>query len=137
MGRNSRKLQRAYVVPYGRLKELLSFDGRRDLVLAPEQVLNAIKLLLRGVEVDETWYLNEYADVKEAVNQGAFRSARHHFIENGYFEERRPFPVVVDDDWYGRAYPDVAEGVEFGEISSFQEHFEMYGEREGRFPSED
>ena len=93
--------------------------------------------MLRGVRVDEDWYLRQYPDVGEAIAKGVFRSAKHHFIESGYFECRRSARVVVDEDWYSRAYPDVGESVEFGEMSSCQEHFDRYGEDEGRLPVQD
>jgi hypothetical protein len=138
MNRKAHVAPRAYLLPYSRLKQSLQLDeGSESIVLTAEQIRNAVKLLLRGVEVDEAWYLNEYQDVRDAIAQGNFRSGKHHFIENGYFEGRRPCCIMVDDDWYGRAYPDVSEGLEFGEVSSYQEHFEQYGEKEGRFPVEE
>jgi hypothetical protein len=125
-------------MPYLRFMEALDInESDQDIGVTTERLRNAIKLILRGIEVDEDWYLKQYPDVKEAISRGVFRSGKHHFVENGYFEGRRPYRVVVDEEWYGRAYPDVNEGLEFGEVSSFQEHFELYGEKEGRLPSED
>jgi hypothetical protein len=131
--------QYAYLIPYARLRELLDFSGgdQQSVVLSPDRVAHAVKMLLRAVQVDEDWYLRQHPDVREAVAKGAFRSAKHHFTESGYFEGRKPARVFVDEEWYGRAYPDVSESVEFGELGSCQEHFDRYGESEGRLPAED
>jgi hypothetical protein len=129
----------AYLIPYARLRELLGYGGgdHQSVVLSPDRLENAVKMMLRAVQVDEDWYLKQYPDVREAVAKGIFRSAKHHFVESGYFEGRKPARVFVDEEWYGRAYPDVSESVEFGELGSCQEHFDRYGESEGRLPAED
>ena len=131
--------QYAYLIPYTRLRELLDFrgDDQESVVLSPDRLEQAVKMLLRAVQVDEDWYLRQHPDVREAVAKGTFRSAKHHFTESGYFEGRKPARVLVDEEWYGRAYPDVSESVEFGELRSCQEHFDRYGENEGRLPAED
>lgn len=131
--------QPAYLIPYSRFREVLGFgceDGQTGL-LSEDRLQQAVRMLLRGVCFDEDWYLRQYPDVKEAVANGVFRSAKQHFVESGYFEGRRPARVVVDENWYSRAYPDVGESVEFGETSSCQEHFDRYGEGEGRLPVQD
>lgn len=131
--------QRAYLIPYSRLRELLGFgpDDAQPILLSTDRLQQAVRMLLRAVHVDEDWYEEQYPDVRDAVAKGIFRSAKHHFIESGYFEGRRPARVVVDENWYSRAYPDVNESVEFGEMSSCQEHFDRYGESEGRLPAQD
>jgi hypothetical protein len=131
--------QYTYLIPYVRLRELLGFDGndKPSVVLSWDQLQHAVRMLVRAVHVDEDWYVKQNPDVKEAIAKGVFRSAKHHFIESGYFEGRKPAPVLVDEEWYARAYPDVGESVEFGEISTCQEHFDRYGESEGRLPAED
>jgi hypothetical protein len=139
MKRGAQRRQNAHLIPYARLRELLGFnpDAAQPVLLSPEDLQQVVRLLLRAVHVDEDWYLRQHPDVKEAVAKGVFRSAKHHFIESGYFEGRRPARVIVDEEWYGRAYPDVSESIEFGELASCQEHFDRYGESEGRLPSED
>jgi hypothetical protein len=130
--------QHAYLIPYGRLRELLGLKPDDEpVVLSSECLQQAMRMLLRAVHVDEDWYVRQYPDVRDAVARGVFRSAKHHFIESGYFEGRKPARVIVDEEWYGRAYPDVSESVEFGELNSCQEHFDRYGESEGRLPAED
>jgi hypothetical protein len=70
------------------------------------------------------------------MQRGEFKSAKHHFVENGYFEGRRPHKFEIDEEWYLVTYPDVADGIEAGHIASAQEHFISNGYAEGRLPSE-
>lgn len=43
------------------------------------------------VTVDETWYVSQYPDVKEAIGSGYF-TAQQHFDRSGYREGRLPYP---------------------------------------------
>jgi hypothetical protein len=79
-----------------------------------ENLIRMIKLLLSAIEVDEAWYIKQYPDVSEAIAQGKIKSASQHFVDNGYFEGRLPFPIEVDETWYQKEYPDVAESVRKG-----------------------
>jgi hypothetical protein len=135
----AQRRQYAYLISYARLRELLGFAPNDDepVVLNDARLQHAVRMLLRAVHVDEDWYGRQNPDVKEAIAKGVFRSAKHHFVESGYFEGRKPAPVLVDEEWYKQAYPDVSESVEFGELGSCQEHFDRYGEGEGRLPAED
>lgn len=63
-------------------------------------------------------------------------SARQHFLDDGYFEGRLPFPMPVDERWYLEHYPDVAESVRKGVVGSAEQHFAEDGYREGRLPYE-
>jgi hypothetical protein len=128
-----------YIMPYKRAMRELGLDPLAvpdTISLSRENLTWLFKILLRGVDVDEEWYRSAYPDVDAAIKGGAYKSAKHHFVENGYFEGRRPGKVVVNQDWYKQAYPDIADGVEFGEINSCQEHFDQHGEAEGRLPRE-
>jgi hypothetical protein len=62
------------------------------------------------------------------------QSARQHFLSDGYFEGRRPFPIIVDEKWYLATNPDVADSIRAGIVASAQEHFDKDGYREGRLP---
>jgi len=99
-----------------------------------EQFIAFLTVILRGVPFNEKWYLASYPDIAEAVRSGHFRSAKDHFVEHGYREDRHPERVVVDEKWYKSEYPDIAESVEVGEIKSCQDHFDLHGQSEGRFP---
>ncbi|MGY4509111.1 hypothetical protein [Bradyrhizobium sp. USDA 3650] len=126
-----------YVPPYSILLDSLGVGTLSDttrLSVSGKDVREMIRHLLKGVPVSETWYRRTYPDVDEAIQSGDYKSAKHHFVENGYFEGRRPGPVAVDEDWYLSTYPDVAHGIESGEISSPQQHFLTHGYAEGRLP---
>lgn len=128
-----------FVVPYRVILETLEIKSdahSAEIHLNGEQFKTAIKSVLRGVKIDEVWYRQTYRDVDQAIKAGVYKSAKHHFVEDGYFEGRRPGMAIVDEDWYLSKYPDVAEGIETGEISSCQDHFENDGEQEGRLPQE-
>ncbi len=98
-------------------------------------LLQIISLLLRSAEVDESWYLEQYPHLAEALKGGDISSARSHFIHSGYFEGRLPNAPEVDEAWYLERYPDVAEGIAQGKIESARQHFIEYGYEEGRFCS--
>jgi len=120
------------------LKQKLSIvtvNGQLKVNNTYDEFLDIIRLILRSVPVDETWYLAEYPDIAEAVAAGEVKSARHHFIDSGYFEGRLPSALVVDEAWYLSEYPDVAEGIERGEIQSARQHFLEHGYEEGRSPA--
>jgi hypothetical protein len=128
-----------YVMPFKRAIQELGIDPTaipETVSLSREKLEWLIKILLRALEVDEKWYRTTYPDVDAAIKDGSYKSAKHHFVEDGYFEGRRPGRVLVDERWYKLTYPDIVEGIEFGEITSCQEHFEEYGEAEGRLPRE-
>jgi hypothetical protein len=57
-----------------------------------------LRSVLRGIYVDEEWYLRQSPGVEEAIWSGTFKSAKHHFPQNGYFEGRRPGYCQVDED---------------------------------------
>jgi hypothetical protein len=61
-------------------------------------------------------------------------SAKQHFMEDGFFEGRLPFPMPVDERWYLEENADVAESVRKGVVGSGQQHFTEDGYREGRLP---
>lgn len=93
-------------------------------------------LALQHVPVDENYYRLLYPDVGEAVDKGLLTSARHHYIEFGYFENRLPFRIEVDEEFYLRSYPDVRAAVDVGRLPSAQFHFDRLGYNEGRLPRE-
>ena len=130
---------KGYVVPFAIIMKMLAVqsDGApRTVRIEYERLLDAIRALVRAAPVDEDWYLRTYPDVAEAISEGQFKSAKHHFVANGYLEGRRPFDVQIDEAWYLATYPDVARCVEHGEIGSAREHFARHGYDEGRLPSE-
>ena len=75
-----------------------------------------------------------YEDIGSAAKAGNIRSSKQHFVDDGYFEGRLPFPILVDERWYLAENPDVAESIRKGVVVSAQDHFDRDGYREGRIP---
>ncbi len=119
-----------------RAVDISTVRGELRVNVSYENFVNILKTLISGIEVDETWYSASYGDIGQAIRAGSVRSARYHFINDGYFEGRLPFAIKVDEDWYLRRYPDVADGIRRGVLTSAQEHFDMDGYKEGRLPFE-
>ncbi len=122
--------------PFKLVKQRLSIvavGGVPKINNSYEDFLGIISLLLRGVEIDEAWYLAQYPHLADALKDGLIKSARNHFIHSGYFEGRLPSAPKFDEAWYVAQYPDVAEGIARGEIQSAQQHFMEHGCVEGRF----
>ena len=126
-----------YLPPFDVIKSevaTLSVRGELRVSMPYDAFLKVIKMFAAALDVDERWYLRHYDDIEKAVRSGTLRSGRQHFIDDGYFEGRLPFPIRVDEQWYLAQNPDVAEDVRKGAIASGQAHFEEFGYREGRLP---
>ena len=120
------------------LKQQLSVvtvNGQLKVNNTYDEFLDVIRTLLRGIPVDDDWYVAQYPDVAEALAAGDIKSPKQHFIFSGYFEGRMPCAFKVDETWYLAEYPDVAEGIKRGEIASAEQHFLENGYQEGRQPS--
>ena len=116
--------------------DISTVRGELRVNVSYEDFVRLLKLMIGGLDVDEDWYARAYDDIGQAIRAGSIRSARQHFISDGYFEGRLPFPIQVDEEWYLRRYPDVAEGIRKGRLTSAQEHFDVDGYKEGRLPFE-
>jgi hypothetical protein len=128
-----------YLLPFNVLKnsmKLLSVKGQLKVDMTYDEFLDVVKKFLQAVPIDERWYRATYQDVDEAIKSGAYRSARHHFVEHGYFEGRRPFELEIDEAFYMKHYPDIQESVSKGLLGSAREHFVRNGYEEGRIPAE-
>jgi hypothetical protein len=79
-------------------------------------------------------YKRTYEDIGRAIDDGRVRSAKHHFVNDGWLEGRMPFPMQVQEAWYLKNNPDVADYLRRGLLASAQSHFEEDGYREGRLP---
>ena len=126
-----------YIPPFDFIRrsvEISTIRGELRVNASYEDFIRLLKKMIVGTEVDEAWYLRTYEDIAEAVREGSIKSAQHHFVEDGYFEGRLPFPIRVDDQWYTNQYPDVGDSVQRGLLPSAQAHFEEDGYREGRLP---
>ncbi len=114
--------------------EISTIRGELRVNVSYDEFVRLLKRMIVGTDVDEEWYLRTYEDIAKAVREGLIRSAQHHFVEDGYFEGRLPFPMKVDERWYMNQYPDVADSIRRGDIASAQTHFDEDGYREGRLP---
>ena len=126
-----------YLPPFDVIKgevATASVKGELRVSMSYDAFLKIIKMFAATLDVDERWYLFNYGDIEKVVRDGKLRSGRQHFIDDGYFEGRLPFPIRVDEQWYLAQNPDVAEDVRKGAIASGQAHFDEFGYREGRLP---
>jgi hypothetical protein len=111
-----------------------SVHGELRVSMSYDSFLKIIKMFATTLDMNEDWYLRHNQDIAKVVQEGRLSSGRRHFIDDGYFEGRLPFPINVDEQWYLARYPDVAEDVRKGVIASGQAHFDEFGYREGRLP---
>ena len=91
--------------------DIQAVRGDLRVNMSYEDFVKLLKLMIAGIDVDEDWYARAYEDIGQAIKAGGIRSARQHFINDGYFEGRQPASIRVDEAWYLRRYPDVADGI--------------------------
>ena len=126
-----------YLPPFELIRrsiEISTVRGELRVNVSYENFVAILRQMIQGIEVDEEWYVRAYEDIGNAVKGGVVGSAKQHFVHDGYFEGRLPFPIKVDERWYLAQHPDVAESIRLGLVESAQDHFERDGYREGRLP---
>jgi len=126
-----------YLPPFEMIRrsiEISTVRGELRVNVSYEDFVGILRKMIRGIEVDEAWYARTYEDIGNAVKDGVIGSPKQHFVDDGYFEGRLPFPIVVDERWYLTENPDVAESIRKGVVDSAQDHFNKDGYREGRLP---
>jgi hypothetical protein len=126
-----------YLPPFELIRrsiEISTIRGELRVNVSYENFVAILRQMIQGIEVDEEWYVQAYEDIGNALQGGIVGSARQHFVHDGYFEGRLPFPIRVDERWYLTEYPDVAESIRLGLVESAQQHFDNDGYREGRLP---
>ena len=126
-----------YVPPFDLIRrsvEISTVKGELRVNLSYEEFIRILKMMIAGVEVNDAWYTEAYEDIGKAIKDGAVVSAQQHFVDDGYFEGRLPFPIRVDEKWYLQQNADVADSVRRGALPSAQAHFDEDGYREGRMP---
>jgi len=126
-----------YLPPFDAVKACVTIHttrGELAVTCRYDGFVDMIRGFLIGIEFNEAWYLHRYPDIAEAIKQGHIASAWEHFINNGYFEGRLPFPIQVDEEWYLQQNEGVADYVRRGLLESAQQHFDENGYREGRLP---
>lgn len=88
-----------YLVPFTILQkwvEKYRLAGSDHYDLPYTYYIAMIRRFLEPVPVDEAWYRATYPGIAGAVDRGIFRSAAHHFMAHGYFENRSPFAAGTD-----------------------------------------
>ncbi|MBL8689880.1 MAG: hypothetical protein JNL04_12305 [Rhodospirillaceae bacterium] len=80
---------------------------------------------------NETYYLNQEADVQAAVSAGQFTSGFQHYQMHGGAEMRNP-SAYFDAAYYLAANADVQAAISQGIFRNALEHFDMYGLSENR-----
>lgn len=126
-----------YLPPFEVLKSFLTVStvkGELMVSCTYENLVQMLRQLIVGVQVDESWYLGRYPDIAGAIKEGVVHSAQLHFVHDGYFEGRMPFPIRVDERYYLAQNAGVAEFVRKGTLESGQQHFDENGYAEGRLP---
>jgi hypothetical protein len=126
-----------YVPPFDLIRrsvEISTVKGELRVNLSYEEFIRILKMMIAGIEVNDDWYTRTYEDIGKAIKDGAVTSAQQHFVDDGYFEGRLPFPMQVDEKWYLQQNPDVADSVRRGALATAQAHFDEDGYREGRLP---
>jgi hypothetical protein len=126
-----------YFPPFDKIKAMVNIandKGKLKVNASYDEFLAMIRAVLSMIEVDEAWYLEHNPDVVQGIKNGKVTSAQDHFLHNGYFEGRLPFPLKVDERWYLTENPEVADFVRAGRLDSGQQHFDHDGYREGRLP---
>lgn len=126
-----------YLPPFELIRrsiEISTVRGELRVNVSYEDFVKILRTMIRGIEIDEAWYLRTYEDIALAVREGIVTSAKQHFVDDGYFEGRLPFPIVVDERWYLAQNPDVEVSIRDGVVGSGQGHFDQDGYREGRLP---
>jgi hypothetical protein len=126
-----------YLPPFDlirRFVEISTVRGELRVGVSYDDFIKILRMMISGIQVDEEWYLKQYEDIARAVSEGSIVSARQHFMDDGYFEGRLPFPIPVNERWYLEQYPDVAESMRNGVVASGEQHYAEDGYREGRLP---
>lgn len=82
---------------------------------------------------DPEWYLATYPEVENALKDGIFLNALHHYLTNATPSAYNP-NQWFSEDYYAHMYPDVAQIVANGGFRNGYDHFVRYGAREMRAP---
>lgn len=83
---------------------------------------------------DESYYLNLYKGVAEAVANGAFTSGFDHYLQHGQYEKRNP-SGLFNESYYLNQNESVAVAVENGLFTCGLDHYLKHGQHEQRDPS--
>ena len=85
-----------YLPPFELIRrsiEISTVRGEIRVNVSYEDFIAILKMMIQGVRVDEAWYGRTYEDIGGAIKDGVVASAQQHFVTDGYFEGRMPFPI--------------------------------------------
>jgi GT2 family glycosyltransferase len=88
-----------------------------------------------SVYFDPVWYLQNYETVAQAVADGEYVSALHHYLANETPTQFDPLPEF-SEAFYLKLYPDIVVAIEAGNIRNGYQHFLSDGVFERRAPCE-
>ena len=125
------------MTPYGQLIQGIDSDQNHKIAVCFQALKKLLLPLISKIVVDEDYYLRTYEDIHNAIKSGQILSAKEHYVNYGYFENRLPRFVQVDEHWYLARYQDVRDAINGGKWGSGQAHFTTAGYAEGRYPSPD
>lgn len=100
--------------------------------LSSDDFRKLLSHFLRGIEVDENWYLEAYPDVGVAIGDGHVASAKAHYVSAGYMEGRFPCRPNIDGKSYLERYEDLAAAYDAGTLEDPENHFLHVGYKESR-----
>jgi hypothetical protein len=123
------------MTPYGQLIQGTESDQTHKIAVSFEALKKILLPLISKITVDEDYYLERYEDVHDAIKNGQISSAKEHYVNYGYFENRLPRLFQVEEHWYLARYQDVRNAINEGKWESGQDHFNTVGYTEGRYPS--
>ncbi len=115
-------------------KILIPSSRTQYLAVEKHFLQRCLRPLVEEIRLDEAWYLRQNPDVAEGIRKRLVASAREHYVEHGFYENRMPYEILVDEAWYLQQYPDVRAAVEQEQYASAQAHFCAAGFGEGRLP---
>lgn len=125
---------------FSKLKSSLALEGWDEgedrVSMSREGFKSLIESLLRTVEFDEDWYLENYPDVRQGLEKGVIESLHRHYLRLGYYEGRLPGLKALDLKEYEELNPDILRNA--GDLDESQKremlrnHFIEYGYKEGR-----
>lgn len=139
---SNRNILKTYQPEFADLCHALKIDNS-SLVKETNITVNAnalkeiIKELVKTFEFDEKYYVQNYPDIKQALQDKLLNSAKEHYIRAGYFEGRTLEKESFDEDWYLDHYKDVSKAIKNGVFTSAYDHYEQTGRKERRSPNEE
>jgi GT2 family glycosyltransferase len=83
---------------------------------------------------DPDWYMAMYEDVEDAIADGLYGCALHHYLCNPTPQNYAGSPDF-DEAFYGSRYPDIGEAIRAGALRNGYTHFVEHGRSEDRQPS--